>query len=327
MVIISVILLRCGLSFYDYSNSQGVSEATYREYIKRIEGPLTEENLKFVSDEMEYIESTLNQYNDMFRAVQSGEITRDEYSSYQNRYSYAQFCRIPCERLFERTIYLKRISETHSGIEFIYDEGIDRYFGRDTDIPVLLCSILFGSGIFALEYSSGFNRILRLTKRGRRRTFFIKIIQTIICGVIIYLGSALIDIIFYFRYFDPVNLSSNIMSMPRFSGLDTEMSILKYLVIYQTIRFCGVLLCFLIVSCLSVILENRIKTVIVASCVFFFPYLFGRFGFNIFDSFSICRFLCPEMIPKSVSSLLIIFIGASALTYYSYIKWNGSIKT
>ena len=56
------------------------------------------------------------------------------------------------------------------------------------------------------------------------------------------------------------------------------------------------------------------------------PYLFSRFGFTVFDTFNICRILCPEMVTKSEGPIFVISIVTAVLIYYSYMNWNGIYK-
>ena len=64
---------------------------------------------------------------------------------------------------------------------------MDRLFKKDLDPACIFLLVCMASRVFAVEYESAFDRVLRTAKNGRRRIFFVKIgcALLLVCGIYI----------------------------------------------------------------------------------------------------------------------------------------------
>ncbi len=256
---------------------------------------------------------------------QKGKLTSNEYQTYLNRYNYANYCKSACDRLCERSDYLIGFNKSHDNIEFIYEEGVTRLLGAPIDITAVLTAVFICGYIFSIEYDTGFHRILRLTRKGHGITFRNKIVLALIISTFIYIAFSAVDIVNLLKNYNVDYLSANVMSIPRYAELNTDMSILSYLIIYKIISFIGYEVCFLLVTALSCILENQIKTVIVSISVILIPFIIDYYGIPLFQFISISYFMSPENIFKGFATCGVCTVLTLFTAGVTYRKWNGRV--
>lgn len=78
--------------------------------------------------------------------------------------------------------YLRSVESDYPDVQFVYDEGLDRYFGVTSDLSALFAIILVFSCAFSLEYESGFASIMRVSKNGRKVMWRTKLLYTLTIG-------------------------------------------------------------------------------------------------------------------------------------------------
>ena len=214
-----------------YRQPSGSTEEVYREYIGRVAGAPTEENLLYISEEESRIKSVLSEHSAVMTAYRNGKLSGDEYAEHMSCYSYAEYCGRACEMLVERRDYILSIPDEYSGVEFIYDRGILLFMKSPADIPALMVVVFIASRIFASERDSGFSYILRASKRGRRETSGAKLAAVTVMSSMVYLVFCAVDLIFLCLNYGTSGFGAGIMSIPEMSYTGLDMSVLGYAVI------------------------------------------------------------------------------------------------
>lgn len=323
LILAASIVLKCiisGIYFDPHINS---SETVYMDYIARVSGPVTDEKLSYVENEKNYIDSTLAQYSSITESYRNGQLTNDEYHDYIGRYNYANYCKNACDRLCERRDYLVGIVDSHPGVEFIYEEGIDRYLGAPLDIVMVLTAVFICGNIFALEYDSGFSNILRLSKRGRKPVYRKKMIFSLILAAAACLIFSGIDLYFLLTNYNVNYLSVNIISIPRFADIAVGMSIGTYVILYKIVTAIGCILLFTLVTIISGILENNVKTMVVTSLAIFIPYVTDKYGVSVLNSANLANFMAPQNVLNELPTYFVCTGAVIILNHILYVKWNG----
>lgn len=324
-ILIIALILKCIASkFYFYPNITS-SEAIYIDYMEQLKGPLTEEKLLFIENEYNYIYDTISNYSLMTNAYRTGDISYSDYQKYLNKYNYANYCKRACDRMCERRDYLVAINSSFPNVEFLYEEGVKRLLSIPIDTIGILTAIFLCSNLFAIEYSTGFDKILRLTKKGRHETYRKKLISILIIASFIYFVFSFIDIYFLSKYYNINYLNANIMSIPNFYEVNISCSILLYIIIYKCLGYIGYLNCFLLISALSVIFKNQIKTVIYTSLFIFIPYIIEYYGITVFRIFSVSYLISPFNIKSGIITCICCFAITVVMLYVSYYKWCGKL--
>ncbi|MHB1151833.1 MAG: hypothetical protein ACYCWE_05605 [Eubacteriales bacterium] len=323
LILAASLVLKCIISGIYYDPHINSSETVYMDYIARVSGPVTEEKLSYIENEKNYIDSTLAQYSSVFESYRNGELTNDEYHDYLNRYNYANYCRYACSRLCDRRDYLVGIVDYHPGVEFIYEEGIDRYLGTPLDIVMVLTAVFLCGNIFALEYESGFSKILRLSKRGRKPVFRRKLIFSLILAAAAFFIFSGIDLYFLLTNYNVNYLSANIISIPRFAEIAVDMSIGTYVILYKIVTAIGCILLFTLVTVLSGIFENNVKTMVVTSLAVFIPYVTDKYGVSVLNAVSMANFMAPQNVLNEFPTYFVCTGAVIILNQLLYVKWNG----
>ena len=319
-VVLAAIVLKCvicGIYFKPYSN---YTEAQYIDYISGVRGEITEEKIKKINDEEEYIKTSLANYDSAGADYRSGLISYDEYQKYQKSYYYAEYCKNACDRLCEQRDYLMGIYEFYPEVEFIYYEGVERYFSSSLDIVGVAVLLLLGSNVFSYEYESGFSKIMRVSKKGRAEIFKIKIIYSAVMGIFLYLTFFAASMFFLMYYYNIDFWTVPIQSIPGFSYISAEMSIAEYMIIYQCISSLGFVLLFIFTASVSAISGGQLKAIIVSAFIVLITYYIGN---TVHWLPSYAGMLTPQNLSKNAISyaacaILTVF-GAMAI----YIKWCG----
>lgn len=323
LILAASIILKCIISGIYYDPHINTSETVYMDYIARVAGPVTGEKLAYIENEKKYIDSTLNQYSSVLESYANGKITNDEYRDYMNRYYYANYCEHPCGRLCDRRDYLTGIADSRPGVEFIYEEGIDRYLGAPLDIVMVLTAVFICGNSFALEYDSGFSKILRLSKRGRKPVFRRKLILSLILAAAAYFIFSGIDLYFLLTNYHVNYLSANIISIPRFADIPVDMSIGTYVMLYKIVTAAGCILLFIFVTAISGILENSVKAMVVSALAVFIPYGTQKYGVSVLNAVSMANFMAPQNVFSAFPTYFVCTGAVIVLNQILYVKWNG----
>ena len=320
-VVLAAIILKCVVSGIYYFPINNYSEIQYIDYISQVYGKITDEKLKNISDEAEYIADSIADYNRAVGEYRSGKISQEEYQKYKARNTYAEYCEDACKRLCERRDYLLSAAEAHPDVEFIYEEGIKRHLNFSFDVIAIIVILLLASNVFAFEYESGFWTVIRTTYKGRAKLFRAKILYSVITAGALYFIFTLISAAFIVHYYNINFLGAPIQSIPEFGSVKLNISIAKYLWLYQSVSFIGYIACFLLTASLSTVLKSQVKTIVTAMFIVLVPYIVNYAGIlnaGIFDFVNMIS-------PKNVLYDAISYISCAALTVFcvvwAKIKW------
>ncbi len=323
MIIIAAVVIKCVISGIYYRPNINSSEQVYMDYISNVSGTITDEKLAYIEQEHDYIQTTLGEYTSKVTAYQNGQLQNDEYREYLNRYNYAKYCEYACDRLVERRDYLLEISGSYDGIEFLYEEGVKRFLEASIDIAAVLAVLFIFSRIFALEYDSGFSKIMRVSKSGRRKIFIVKLFLTLVITIAIYFIFTLIDIAFLIGYYKIDYLSASIMNIPGFSETGLNISILTNIVIYKIISLIGYVVYVLLIISISMLVKNQIKTLILSGMLLFIPFATEYYGINLMRFINVSIYMTPKNIMSGISTYLICSMTALLVLWFARIEWIG----
>lgn len=323
-ILVGAVLAKSLISAVYYRNDPVSNEIVYMDYIGRVAGEITDDKLAYIAEEGEYINSVLSEHSAVMTAYQNGELSGTEYSRHMGKYNYARYCESAYERLEERKEYLVSASMQYENVVFLYEKGIELFFNSPIDIAALLTFIVLISRVFTLEYDSGFYRILRASKYGRKKVMISKLTFSVIVAAMVNIVFLIIDIGFMAHNYDVNYFNSSIMSIPGASS--TDMSILQFTVIKKAISFAGNIICSLAITAISVILEKYITTMIAVCMLIFIPITLKYYGIGILDFVNFAAITAPGDIVLSIPVLIILALFTIILLYLSSHKWNGACK-
>lgn len=323
MVLLSVIMMKCLISWFWYQPSMGTTEMLYRAYIQNVEGAVTEEKLSYITKESEYIQKSLDEYGEAETKYKNGDISYEEYQRYQNRYHYAQYYKNACERLCERRDYLLSVRETYPDIGFVDEEGLLCHVQAFPDIAMILAVVFLFGSLFPMEYESGFSAILRLSKNGRMPVFRSKYTIALSLTALLYLAFSGIDFVCLQMRFSPVFWNENVMSIPAIAADGIALRVWQYVLIYKLLSFIGTILCVLLLISMSIVFEKQFYTLTAWILAVGVPYIAEIYHLPFFHAVSILSAMSPGSIIQGVTSCVICGIIITVLTIAAKRKWNG----
>lgn len=323
LMLIGALLIKCIISASYYTPKNTSTQQAYRDYISQVAGEVTDEKVEAIEAEKEYIDKTLSQYSSMHSAYRSGKISSDDYKKYLGKYNYAEYYEYACELLNERKDYLLSIRDIYPNVEFVYEEGVEKYIFSPLDLPLVLTVVFIGSSMFPVEYQSGFSKIMRLCKNGRNKIFACKVLFTLIFGGVMCVLFGAVDILFLTYNYRLNFLSANIMSVPSLSDIGISMSIGNYMLIHFLIHMFGCILMFLMVTLLSCIMKSHLYTAILSAAVILIPYILEEYGVNMLNLINITRITNPFNFTADLPIYLIYLCAATVIYCIACRSWNG----
>ncbi len=326
-IVVLCLVIKIITSTLYYYPDFGSLEAVYKDYIEQLRGPITEKKLAYIEDEYNYIYDTINDYSKITSAYYAGEISYSDYQKFMSKYNYATFSKNAFNRVIERRDYLLYVNSTYPNIEFLYEQGINLLLNTPIDIIGIITAILLCSNMFAIEYGTGFYKIMRLSKKGRQPVFWRKIALTVTIALSIFLSFSIIDIYNLLKYYNLDYLNANILSIPNFFDVNISCSILTYTVIYKIISILGYIICFILIAVLSELFKNQVKTIIYTALIIFIPYIVEFYGIKDFRFLSIPYLLSPTNIKTGIAACICCLAITLLLLYISYFRWCESINT
>ena len=232
-VAIALLMAHCAFVGAKVGSGATYGEAIYYGYIADIKILDAEERSLYLAKERARLEAVIYEYEHMTEAYKLDEITQDEYGDYLEKYYKAKDKERALQRVEEYSRYIDRKS-TSIGIDcdVIYNTGYEQFFGLGTNWFLFAAIVILSVGIFSVEYQSGnCAQIIRAAKKGRKETFFSKLLPYVVIGAIlgvVFRASGLMVTASNYELADP---DATLCSIRRFEAVMSVISIRQYLVI------------------------------------------------------------------------------------------------
>ncbi len=292
------IILLLFIIFQIYSLSNGnrnisFSENMYINYMKTFSGELTAQKEKIISEEQDRFEKARIAIENIEEKVQKGEISKEEAIRYQEPYHEV----LNAEEIFSRIIEQCEYIKEHPKAEFVYDTGykellrINKNAFLESDIYLIIMAEIVFSAIFVMEYKTGMNKILNTTPKGKETTTKAKIEVCFLTSIIIFMISIIPEMIKIGQIYGFDNITASITSIPNFSNLYPEISIVSFIVINYLTRFMIFISIVLVILWISLQLKNTTYTILVASSILLIPMLATQMGIKFLSIISIDKIL------------------------------------
>lgn len=242
--------------------------------------------------------------------------------------------------VLEHAEYLKSLEENdHLKGWFLYDAGYQKLTaGNDNtkDLQLaLLCMIVLIvclAPVFTYEIQTGMVKVVSPTKQGRRKSFYSKLILSVMIGISIYVIVYVPELISVLKTYGTRALHAPIYSMPHMHNMKIDISILQYLYLINVIRLIGMVLAMVLIFVASVRLRGLITVLMTLTGVLVLPLLLSLLDIRLFDYLLLTPMLSGNILFKEYSiSLLqdnrivwyvciLISVVFSAWMLYPYFK-------
>ena len=261
-----------------YEPRSTTADAAYKEYIAEIGGPFSEEKAAYLdkeyADSMEIVEN--------FNRIQTdwwyGRISNELYNRLFADYMKAVASRDALKYLTERSVHLRALYESR-GIRgsYVYDTGYYMYAGQGVDWLLLLFVAVLCCRSYLYEHTP----ILKLgftTELGRGLLFRRKVFVCAISSAFAWLIFKAVDFFFLLRSYEIPDLSSSVLSIPRYDGALFNLTIFGYLIIITVMSLLGTLIIAALCFSAGLHLRRAIFAYASAAVVLGVPYLAASTG-------------------------------------------------
>ncbi|MFA6730323.1 MAG: hypothetical protein WCR95_04935 [Eubacteriales bacterium] len=318
MVILAVGLLiavKLFVSSAEYREPYSFSDALFKDYMTKLEGEWTKEKSDFIAAESARFTEILGKKDEMEEAYKNGEITFEEYAAYSNEYNDANAKSEPFKRVVERNAYLAEAAAQGKNAAFVYDTGYNKLFFAGTDYALLFLFAVLFSGIFADEYASGFDKILRASARGRAQVCRAKFAYALIITTMAFAAFSAVDAVNILKNYDFASPSLPLASIPAFRAF-SGLSLAEYIILYYAEKYLAYLIFAALLCGLSLLLKKTVTALFVASGIYFLPYILKTVFSEKFDYIDITNLLSPSgYLIKSADTRLFGVYGLFVLLF------------
>lgn len=255
-------------------------ERYYEEYMRQMNGPLTDEKEQFLEKEriffagLEELQLFLQEQNDVVlqNYIEGMLVKKAAFEQVEEQY--------------------KRIAERNPDGVFLYEKGYLYLLGvnhnEQSDRGVLVIGVIFT--IFLpcfvwVEYRKGAAELVRTTARGRRR---LKAVQY---GVYFLLTGVMVSCIYggdtvrFLRQFGSYGLNQKLNNLEMFSHVLSGHSMGAALLFIWLLRLMGAALAVYIVMSVMYVFKDYLKTVLTCSIVIVLPCFLSLLGFSFLKGY------------------------------------------
>ncbi|MBQ7337676.1 MAG: hypothetical protein IJW40_04380 [Clostridia bacterium] len=284
-----ILLLLLGLHLMNDALTPVRSEddKLYEAYMIELEGELTEEKLRYIEEENEFIRTTLQNVGAMDKKMEQGEITIEEYMAFMEDYHYANSHEDAFAVVLSQVEHLQKI-EAQTGIrgELFYTTGWNLYFTQDVSMVMIAALLLLLTGVFSDEYTShasagAFAAILRTTKHGRAHTYRAKLLSCMLICIVTSMIYTLAELIILCANWSLPCLDVAVVSMPLFAEAQFTINIFTLLIIRGFLRMLFTVILGLLVACISGVIKRTVAVLMACFALVFLPSVLLQFNVSV----------------------------------------------
>lgn len=188
-LLMAVLILRWGVSTWQYTEESTVAEHYYREYMETLAGEYTTEKEAFITEETE----TQRRYAGMEEETIS-TYPPEEQDALRQKIMAASYRITALERIARQAVYVRDTE----GAFFVADTDWNAYLDRDFDYLFYAALVLMLAGILAREKDLGAHPALSATRCGRGKLYRAKTLCAMLYAVPLYVSCALCDLWVFF---------------------------------------------------------------------------------------------------------------------------------
>lgn len=252
-------------------------EIYYQYYMTHISGPYDQEAYQWLQEQSKEFEPIRH----LDRALQTGEITSEEYQTQMGAY----YGLARKKQVFDRIVYgnLPYLQE-HPGVQLVYESGWEELFCftgeddlRDALVTGLLASVCF-AGLFAFEHRGGMKRVVMATPMGRRKTVDAKLLTAGGAAVLLWGLTGLPRLIVVLRDYSLPAPSAPAMSLPDYLHLPGWLSLAGVLALAGFARLVATLCMAAITLWLSEVFGSALSAMFLSAFGFCLPPMLALSG-------------------------------------------------
>lgn len=307
----------------------------YNDYMKGLSGKLTEEKIKFVTEEHERFEQSPNIANQLYVSYRDGDIDLDEYNKRLGDIVQFQLQRKAFDKIYDQYEYLLELKKIRNIDGHFINELSSQYLleneNRDkmNALIYIILLLLLLSSMYTYEYRNNTLRFIRTMYRGKRALFLTKyriaFLLTILLMLLIYTPQYINTV----RYYPLITWDAPIQSIHYFEAVNLSLTIFQFVLLACVLQLLGGLALTVIIIVISQLLQRLFATILAGIVLLVGPLLAHIFGYEMVTPFSThYTQLLFWVFAKNASAIsvfityLIGFTIVGCLLYISYALHN-----
>lgn len=240
-LIVFFCVMKVGVCLNYYQPIDSSLERMKIEYLENIEGEYSLEKEQYIQFRYSSCHEILSAYNEMQEMYWKGEISKEDYKQYMDKYTSAQGEYLVLESLNVQTRYLKEVAPNGW---YIYDTGILKFVlqGPDWILNILImiyCGMIYVKENLKKTSQSPVSMITSTTPKGRYQLLITKYWVSIITTLSLYTVFQLVDIAFMYCFNKIPVLQSPLCSLQVIGNTFGNIKLNEYILTLFLLGFLG----------------------------------------------------------------------------------------
>ncbi len=262
-----------GIPQYQVSSDRNI----YQNYIEKYQGYYTEEIQKQLEEEQKYFQLEDQEAVAIEQKWQNQMISEEEYEQWQKERQWGIMAREGgFERFWSQVQLVKEVSKKTEKAGFVDQDQFSYLLeddGRQIVMAVILLTIVcvFSCTLFGMEYTTGMERLLHSTCKGRKKLFRAKLIQLIGVGTILF---AILYVPYEWmiiKQIERVPYGVALMSVPDYAALTLPLEIGQAVWLTLVLRYVTMLLVILVSVGITRVIKHTVFSIAVCILLFVVP--------------------------------------------------------
>lgn len=302
-IILAVIILQAVV--YVKKDARWIeSDMYYRNYMKLLEGEVTDEKKQFIEDEMAKMEEAKAEEAELNEMLNEGKVSQEYFDWRINEIDKILFREGTIIKCRDYITYIEGLDVDDA--ELVYDRGWNYIFGGDDyerDINnafIMVLAVILGAAfMYAEEYKYRMNVLIDISadrKKSRHMRDFIMFLYI----VFLYLAVYLTELIWVNNEFGLSLGHANVLSLMDLSELKINTCIWGYYGLVTLVRFLTICVIVLIIKFICSRTKNTNQVIIISLILFLAPLLLNMLGIDAFDRYTANWLLSGNMFLQSV---------------------------
>ncbi len=326
----AIIVIKVIVTSDYYKPNNTATDTALKSYIEKIGGPYSAEKAAYINEEYEACLEIVSQFDTIQSDWWYGKISDEYYNQLFSRYMSALTDKDVLEYLVNRAEYLGELESRGIVGSFIYDTGYYAYMDQGVDWLLLLFVAVLCCRSYLYEHAktqSGTSMLMvsNVTELGRKRLFRCKAAVSIMSSAFAWYAFKMIDLFFLMRSYEMPDMTSSLLSMPRYGETLFDLTISNYIIVTAVISLTGTLLLASICFCMGYLMRRALFVYAAATVVITVPYFAASTGVKaagffdltaLYDADRLYR-LSPGAAPAPVYGIcfwaVILFAAAAAI--------------
>lgn len=324
-----LLIIKIMISVNEYEPILSYADAVYHDYMTVLAGEDSNEKREFVIAERNRIDTTVSSFDIIQSQYYANQIDSETYRIKINEYNTA--CqRSPILQKIESHIeYIDELKAEGKAAWFVYDTGWIKLFFSSFDWILYVTVIILTIGVFNSEYESssssgGFEKILRSTGNGRRKTFLRKYLSSLLLSLIAFVVCNSIDMFLLSEAFELPLPDAPLSSIELFDSAPANISISDFCLFFIITKMIAVILIALVFCSLSELFTDIYAALAVSTAFSVLPHFISSLGFDFFRSFDYTLYMqaTPVILTGTVFAFTaVVSIICTGLILLAQRKW------